>query len=103
MTQLIFKDLNSEENPIVLRETARRVLESQNIYCKINNEKGLIVFTILHSNVPAEYQAKSIKMIMDEFVLNSREGFLQRCYKDRLSRMLDEFTETIQNNDVFEF
>lgn len=103
MTKIIFAKFNDAENPMILDGTTRRVLGSQKIWCEIDNEKGLIEFSIYQSEVPVEYQAKTIKMIMDEFILNSREGFMQRCYKDRQSRMLDEFIDAIKNDMVLEF
>jgi len=103
MAKIIFQGLNSKENPMILGGTERKVLSSQKIWCEIDNEKGLIEFTIQSSEVPAEYQAKSIIMVMDEFVLGSREGILQRCYKDRQRRMYNEFVDTIVRDVVLEF
>ena len=101
MAKIIFQGFNDSDNKMILGGTERRVLGSQKIWCEIDNEKGLIEFTVHPSEVPAEYQAKTIKMIMDEFVLNSREGMLHRAYKDR--PVLKEITETIINDETLEW
>lgn len=102
MAKIIFQGFNDSDNKMILNGSKRRVLSSQNIIPEINNERGLIEFTIGESPVGAEYQAKTIKMIMDEFVDDSRQGILQRMYKDR-KYMINEFVETIRNDDVLEF
>lgn len=102
MAKIIFQGFNNENNMMILNGSKRRVLSSQNIIPEINNERGLIEFTIGESPVGAKYQAKTIKMIMDEFVNDSRQGFLQRAYKDR-KNMVNEFVETILNDEVLEF
>ena len=102
MATIIFQGFNDKDNMMILNGSKRRVLSSQNIIPDINNERGLIKFTIGESPVGAEYQAKTIKMIMDEFVNDSKQGFLQRAYKDRRN-MINEFVETILNDDALEF
>lgn len=101
MAKIIFQGFNNIDNKMILGGTERRVMGSQKIWCEIDNERGLIEFTVHPSNVPAEYQAKTIKMIMDEFVLNSREGILHRAYKDR--PVLNEITEAIINDEILEW
>ncbi len=102
MATIIFQGFNDKDNMMILNGSKRRVLSSQNIIPEINNERGLIKFTIGESLVGAKYQAKTIKMIMDEFVNDSPRGFLQLAYKNHRN-MIDEFTETILNDDALEF
>ena len=102
MAIIIFQGFNNKDNMMILNASKRRVLSSQNIIPEINNERGLIKFTIGESLVGAKYQAKTIKMIMDEFVNYSRQGFLQRAYKNR-KNMINEFVETILNDEALEF
>lgn len=101
MAKIIFQGFNNGDNKMILGATERRVLGSQKIWCEIDNEKGLIEFTVYPSEVPVEYQAKTIKMIMDEFVLNSREGMLHRAYKDR--PVFDELYDAIMNDETLEW
>ena len=102
MTKIIFQGFNDSDNKMILNGSKRRVLSSQNIIPEIDNERGLIEFTIDESPVGAEYQAKTIKMIMDEFVTQNCMGsFMSRCYMSR--DVLEEFVETIENNEVLEF
>ena len=103
MATIIFQGFNDKDNMMILNGSKRRVLSSQNIIPEINNERGLIEFTIGESHVGAEYQAKTIKMIMDEFVTQNCLGsFLSRCYMSR-DYALEEFIETIKNDEVLEF
>lgn len=102
MAKIIFQGFNDNDNKMILNVSRRRVLSSQNIVPEIDNERGLIEFTISESPVGAKYQAKTIKMIMDEFVNDSRQGILQRAYKDR-TYMINEFVEVILNDEVLEF
>ena len=103
MAKIIFQGFNDSDNKMILNGTKRRVLSSQNITPEIDNERGLIEFTIFESPVGAEYQAKTIKMIMDEFVTQNCMGsFMSRCYLSR-DYALDEFIETIENDETLEF
>jgi hypothetical protein len=106
MAKIIFQGLNNSDNMMILNGSKRRVLSSQNIVPKINNEHGLIEFTIGESPVGAEYQAKTIKMIMDEFVTQNCMGTFEssesRYYMAR-DYVLEEFVETIENDEVLEF
>ena len=103
MAKIIFQGFNDGDNKMILNGSKRRVLSSQNIIPEIDNERGLIEFTIGKSPVGAEYQAKTIKMIMDEFVTQNCMGsFMSRCYISR-DYVLEEFVETIKNNEILEF
>ena len=103
MAKIVFQGFNDSDNKMILNGSKRRVLSSQNIIPEIDNERGLIEFTIGKSPVGAEYQAKTIKMIMDEFVTQNCMGsFMSRCYLSR-DYVLEEFVETIENNEVLEF
>lgn len=101
MAKIIFQGFNDNDNKLILKGFERRVMGSQKIWCEIDNEKGLIEFEVQPCEVPVEYQAKTIKMVMDDFVLNSREGILHRAYKDR--DILKELIETIKNNRNLEW
>ena len=102
MAKIIFHGFNDSDNKMILNGSKRRVLSSQNIIPQIDNEHGLIEFTIGESPVGAEYQAKTIKMIMDEFVTQNCMGsFMKRCYMSH--NVLEEFIETIENDEVLEF
>ena len=102
MAKIIFQGFNDSDNKMVLNGSKRRVLSSQNITPEIDNERGLIEFTIGESPVGAEYQAKTIKMIMDVFVTQNCMGsFMKRCYMSR--DVLEEFVETIENDETLEW
>lgn len=102
MAKIIFQGFNDSNNKMILNGSKRRVLSSQNIIPEIDNERGLIEFTIGESPVGAEYQAKTIKMIMDVFVTQNCMGsFMKRCYMSR--NVLEEFVEAIENDEVLEF
>ena len=102
MAKIIFQGFNDSDNKMILNGSKRRVLSSQNIIPEIDNERGLIEFTIGESPVGAEYQAKTIKMIMDVFVTQNCMGsFMKRWYMSR--DVLEEFVETIENDEVLEF
>lgn len=103
MAKIIFHGFNDSDNKMILNGAKRRVLSSQNITPEIDNERGLIEFTIGESPVGAEYQAKTIKMIMDEFVTQNCLGsFMSRCYLSR-DYALEEFVEIIENDETLEF
>lgn len=101
MAKIIFQGFNDNDNKLILKGFERRVMGSQKIWCEIDNEKGLIEFKVQPCEVPVEYQAKTIKMVMDDFVLNSREGILHRAYKDR--DILKELIEAIKSNRTLEW
>lgn len=98
MAKIIFQGFNGKDNRMILNGTYRRVLGSQKIWADIDNENGLIKFTIHKSDVPAEYQAKTIDMIMTEFINESNyNGVLERAYIEHDDRM-EHFIDTIKND-----
>lgn len=101
MSEIIFQGFNSEDNMLVLNSGIRRVLGSQKIWCEVDNKKRSIHFIIYESEVPAEYQAKTIKMVMDEFINDSRETMLIRAYHDR--PVLQELIYAIKSNQRLEW
>lgn len=103
MAKIVFQGFNNNDNPFSLSNQYRRILNSQCITVDINNEQAIIAFTINKCNCPVEYQAKTIKIVMDEFVNESRCGMLQRSYKDRQYHITRKFIETINNNRILVF
>ena len=103
MAKIVFQGINSDERQLILSGMQRRVLGSQKMWCEIDNERGLIEFTVHKSEVPAEYQARTIDMVMTDFCNTVGLGsFMSRCYLNHEDR-LEHFVEAIKNNETFDF
>ena len=103
MAQIIFQGFNYIDHPMILSGKIRRIMGSQKIYCEIDNERALITFTIYPSDIPAEYLAKTIDMVMTDYIRENNPGsWMARNYFGHDDR-LDHFIETIKNDKVYEF
>lgn len=103
MSKIIFQGFNDVKHPFTPNNAERRILNSQKISFEANSEKKLIIFSIKQCEVPAEYQAKTIQMVMDNYTRTVGYGtFMSRCYGDRID-IVEEFTKVIKNNSVLEF
>lgn len=100
---ITFQGFNSPERKMILNCVTRKVLSSQKIWCEIDNERGLIIFIICASNVPCEYQAKCIDIVMTDFCKTAGMGsFMSRSYLNHDDR-LTHFVDAIKNNKNFDF
>lgn len=103
MAKIIFQGYNNKYNQqFILDAAKRRILKSQNMYCEINNERGLIEFNVGESEVGPVYQAKTINMIMDDFVRHNCFNGLARHYFSHEDR-LDDYVYAIIHNEEYEF
>ena len=98
-----FQGFNSYKRKMILDCTTRKVLSSQHIWCEIDNERGSIIFIICASDVPCEYQAKCIDIVMTDFCNTAGMGsVMSRCYLNHDDR-LTHFVDAIKNNKNFYF